>query len=186
MRRSEYEQLRPRSRFTLLKQKLINAMVRFIPHNGCRIWLYRQMGVNIGKDCVCEMYTDLDDQFPELIFFEDHSGPSRNVIVICHDDVVAKTALNGSKDSPFDHRYGYVAPIRLKSNSAIGIGSILLPGVTVHEGGVVGAGAVVTKDVPPYSLVVGIPARVVKTYLPVDPEEASGNHAERRGDNEHE
>jgi acetyltransferase-like isoleucine patch superfamily enzyme len=182
MLRKEYEKLRPRSRFTLLKQKLINALARFIPHNGTRIWLYRQMGVNIGADCVCEMYTDLDDQFPELIFFEDHSGPSKNVIIVCHDDVVAKTAPDGTNDTPFDFRYGYVAPIRLKSNSAIGTGSILLPGVTVHEGGVVGAGAVVTKDVPAYSLVVGIPARVVKSYANLDKESTNAFYSERKGD----
>ena len=168
MRRDEYEKLRPRGKFTLLKQKLINLVARVNPYGKMRIWMYRQMGVNIGKDCVVEMYAYLDDQFPELIFFEDHSGPSRNVIIMCHDDVVAKTAPEDAEREKFTFRYGYVAPVRLKSNSGIGCASILLPGVTVGEGAVVGAGAVVTKDVPPYSLAVGVPARVVKSYLPVE------------------
>lgn len=174
MLRDEYEKLRPRSKFTLFKQKFINIFARITIHGGLRIWLYRQMGVNIGKDCVVEMYAYLDDQFPELIYFEDHSGPSRNVIIMCHDDVVAKTGPNDSIRRGFNKRYGYVAPVRLKSNSGIGMGSILLPGVTVHEGAVVGAGAVVTKDVPPYSLAVGVPAKVVKTYLPFDQEYGEG------------
>lgn len=169
MDRHEYEKLRPRSKFTLFKQKIFHMLGRIMIHRGLRIWLFRQMGVNIGKDCVVEMYCYLDDQFPELIFFEDHSGPSRNVIIMTHDDVVAKTDSEEGKEANFTKRYGYVAPVRLKSHSGIGTASILLPGVTVHEGGVVGAGAVVLNDVPPYSLAVGVPAKVVKTYKQVDP-----------------
>jgi acetyltransferase-like isoleucine patch superfamily enzyme len=166
MPRGEYEELRPRGKFTLFKQKLLNLIARVTIHGGLRIWLYRQVGVNIGKDCVVEMYANLDDQFPELIFFEDHSGPSRHVIIMCHDDVAAKAAPTDSTERGFNKRYGSVAPVRLKSNSGIGTGSILLPGVTVHEGAYVGAGAVVTKDVPPYTVVAGVPARVIKHLKP--------------------
>ena len=158
MPRDEYERLRPRSRFTLFKQKLLNLVAHNMIHPGVRLWLYRSMGVNIGRDCVVEMYCNLDDQFPELIFFDDHSGPSRYVIIVCHDDVAARTE-EGSVT-----RHGYVAPVRMKSYSACGVGSILLPGVTLQEGAMVGAGAVVTRDIPPYSLAVGIPARVIKEF----------------------
>jgi maltose O-acetyltransferase len=44
----------------------------------------------------------------------------------------------------------------------IGAGAVILPGITLGHGAVVGAGAVVTKDVPPYSIVVGNPARILK------------------------
>ncbi len=168
MSRDEYERLRPRSRLTLFRQKMLNMIARVTLHRGVRLWLYRQMGVNIGRDCVVEMYAYLDDQFPELMFFEDHSGPSRHVIILCHDDVAAKAESPDSSDSGFAQRHGFVAPVRLKGYSAIGTGSILLPGVTVHEGACVGAGAVVTKDVPPYTVVVGVPARVIKHLRPDD------------------
>lgn len=166
MARDEYERLRPRGRLTLLKQKLLNMIARITLHRGLRIWFYRQMGVNIGKDCVVEMYCYLDDQFPELIFFEDHSGPSRHVIIICHDDVAAKAEDTGLNRPGFETRHGFVAPVRLKSYTGIGTGSILLPGITVHEGAAIGAGAVVTKDVPPYTLVGGVPAKVIKSFKP--------------------
>jgi acetyltransferase-like isoleucine patch superfamily enzyme len=54
------------------------------------------------------------------------------------------------------------APIVVEDDSDIGVGAILLPGVTVGRGAQVGAGAVVTKDVPPYSVVAGNPARLLR------------------------
>ena len=167
MDREEYEKLRPRGRFTLVKQKMLNMIARTTLHRGLRIWLYRQMGINIGKDCVVEMFCYLDDQFPELVFFEDHSGPSRHVIIVCHDDVAAKSEKSEGGEAAFQSRHGFVNPVRLKGNSGVGTGSILLPGVTVHEGAVIAAGAVVTKDVPPYSLAGGVPAKVLKSYQQV-------------------
>lgn len=49
-----------------------------------------------------------------------------------------------------------------KGDNWIGAGAIILKGVTIGEGAVISAGAVVTKDVPPYSIVAGVPAKVVK------------------------
>lgn len=45
----------------------------------------------------------------------------------------------------------------------IGANAVIMPGVTIGEGAVVGAGAVVTKDVPPYTVVAGVPAKLIKT-----------------------
>ena len=44
----------------------------------------------------------------------------------------------------------------------VGIGAIILPGVKIAEGSIIGAGAVVTKDIPPYSVVAGVPAEVIR------------------------
>ncbi|MFA5010580.1 MAG: acyltransferase [Ignavibacteria bacterium] len=52
----------------------------------------------------------------------------------------------------------------IKDGAHIGIGAIIMPGVTIGEGAIVGANAVVNKDVPPYSLAVGVPAKVIKTF----------------------
>ena len=52
--------------------------------------------------------------------------------------------------------------IIIKKGAWIGAGASILPGVTVGKYAIVGAGAIVTKDVPDYSVVVGTPAKVVK------------------------
>lgn len=55
-----------------------------------------------------------------------------------------------------------IAPVRICKGAWIGAASIIMKGVTVGEGAVVGMGSVVTKDVAPYTIVAGNPARVVK------------------------
>lgn len=54
------------------------------------------------------------------------------------------------------------APVVIEDDADIGVGAVLLPGVTVGRGAIVGAGAVVTADVPPYAVVAGVPARVLR------------------------
>ena len=54
------------------------------------------------------------------------------------------------------------APFIIKDNAWIGMSAIILKGVTVGEGAIVAAGSVVTKDVPPHTIVAGVPARVIK------------------------
>lgn len=52
-------------------------------------------------------------------------------------------------------------PTRVRHGASLGSGATVLPGVTIHEHALVGAGAVVTRDVPAYAIVAGVPARVV-------------------------
>lgn len=59
-------------------------------------------------------------------------------------------------------------PITIQSNVWIGFDSCVLPGVTVGEGSIIGARSVVTTDVPPFTIVAGNPARIVR---PLTPEE---------------
>jgi acetyltransferase-like isoleucine patch superfamily enzyme len=55
-----------------------------------------------------------------------------------------------------------IRPVRVGAWADIGTASILLPGVTVGKGSIVGAGAVVTRDVPPFAIVAGVPARFLR------------------------
>ncbi len=74
--------------------------------------------------------------------------------------------ITSNYDPYFDPKKGkrrrYFEPITIKDQVWIGSGAIILPGVTIGEGSVVAAGAVVTKDVPPQTIVGGVPAKEIK------------------------
>jgi acetyltransferase-like isoleucine patch superfamily enzyme len=59
-----------------------------------------------------------------------------------------------------------IAPVRICAGADIGVNSIILPGVTVGREAIVGAGAVLTKDVPDFATVAGVPARVIGRRKP--------------------
>jgi acetyltransferase-like isoleucine patch superfamily enzyme len=62
-----------------------------------------------------------------------------------------------------------IRPVRVEAWADIGTGAILLPGVTVGKGSIVGAGAVVSRDVPPFAIVAGVPARFLRWRDGYDP-----------------
>jgi acetyltransferase-like isoleucine patch superfamily enzyme len=64
-------------------------------------------------------------------------------------------------DIPFIQTDLKIAPVRIREGADIGVNSVILPGITVGRGAIVGAGAVVTRDVPEFSTVAGVPARVI-------------------------
>jgi galactoside O-acetyltransferase len=87
------------------------------------------------------------------------------------DDVMIANKTNlvtGGHPVPPGERRDYLtgAPIRIERNVWIGTAATILEGVTVGEGSVVAAGAVVTRDVPPATLVAGIPATVIRELEP--------------------
>lgn len=87
----------------------------------------------------------------------------RGSIVIGHDTLVAFKTLIYSRD-PLT---GEDRPVRIGERCFIGGGSVILPGVTVHNESIVGAGAVVFDDVPARCIVGGNPARVLRRDIEV-------------------
>jgi acetyltransferase-like isoleucine patch superfamily enzyme len=83
---------------------------------------------------------------------------AKNVSFLNRDDhrfnVVGKTIW----DSPRGDSYKVV----VEDDVWIGHGAIILSGLTIGKGSVVAAGSVVNKDIPPYSIAVGVPARIIK------------------------
>lgn len=55
------------------------------------------------------------------------------------------------------------AAVQIKDGADIGMGAIIMPGVTIGRGAMIGAGAVVTRDIPDFSVALGVPARVIRT-----------------------
>jgi acetyltransferase-like isoleucine patch superfamily enzyme len=65
-------------------------------------------------------------------------------------------------NKPILHSRLEFAPVTIENDCDIGAGVIVLPGVTIAQGTQVGAGAVVNKDLPPYAVAAGVPARVIR------------------------
>lgn len=77
-------------------------------------------------------------------------GPRVNLLTVNHPT------------NPNERRGLIVKPITIKQNAWIGAAATILPGVTIGENSIVGANSLVTKDVPPNTVVVGSPAQFVK------------------------
>lgn len=99
------------------------------------------------------------------LIIEDHVGwgPGAKVLGSSH------TAL--PIDRPIIETDLEIKPVRVQAWADIGTGAVLLPGVTVGKGSIVGAGAVVTRDVLPFSIVAGVPAKFVRWRDGFEPEQ---------------
>mgnify|MGYP003207787895 CR=1 FL=1 len=92
--------------------------------------------------------------------FQDHGGVVLGDGCQIGHNVVFATLNHGL--APEDRQTTYPAPIVLGKNVWVGSNSTILQGVTIGDNAVVGAGAVVTKDVPENTIVGGVPARVIR------------------------
>ncbi|ENS8761921.1 acyltransferase [Neisseria gonorrhoeae] len=137
-----------------------------------RGFLARRVSPHIGRGVNIERGAYV---FPDTVL-GDGSGIGANC-EICRGLVVGKNVMMGpecllySTNHKFDREnkrfegYTEIRPITLEDDVWPGRRVIVMAGVTVGRGSVVGAGAVITKDIPPYSLAAGNPA-VVKKNLP--------------------
>lgn len=112
--------------------------------------------ISIGKDVFINSGCHFQDQGG--ITIGDGSLIGHNVVLatINHDLL------------PSQKRKNHYAPITIGSNVWIGSNAVILPGVTIGEWAVVAAGAVVTHDVPPLTIVGGVPAREIRTITEVE------------------
>jgi acetyltransferase-like isoleucine patch superfamily enzyme len=114
-----------------------------------------QKGAKIGKRCKISSHTFIC----EGVIIEDEVFVGHNV-TFTNDLFPRATAADGRLQTEADWK---CIPTVVKRGASIGSGATLLCGITIGEGAIVGAGSVVTKDVPPRTIVAGNPARVLRT-----------------------
>ena len=138
------------------------TIVGFVNLYGCEIgdeskigpFVEIQRGARVGARCkvsshafVCEGVTIEDE-----CFIGHH-------VVFTNDRYPRAVNPDGSLQTAADWR---VVPTHVGRRASIGSGAVILCGVRIGEGAVVGAGSVVTRDVPPHTIVAGNPARVLR------------------------
>ena len=110
--------------------------------------------VSIGEDCFIQQCCTFFGRCGITIGNGVFIGPKVNLITINHDT------------DPENRSATYGKPIVIEDKVWIGINSTVLPGVRIGYGSIIGANSVVTKDVPPMTIVAGNPARVIKKICP--------------------
>lgn len=135
-----------RELFSKLTDKKVDASFRMFPP------FYTECGINItvGKNVFINTCCKFQDQAGIEI------GDN---VLIGHSVIIA--TLN--HDFDIENRLSMMAKkIKIGNNVWIGSGSIILPGVTVNDGAIIGAGSIVTRDVPQNVIVAGNPAKIIK------------------------
>ena len=166
-----------------LRKMLVMAIS--LPRKAWNKWVYRPYLCSTFGECGCNVYVPIDFAVSgsENLFVGNDVSFGEKMVVMC---AIARISVGdhvmfgpGVTMVSGDHRIDIAGrpmksvtneekepqndrPIVLQGDNWIGARVVILKGVTIGEGAVVAAGAVVTKDVPPYSIVAGVPAHVIR------------------------
>lgn len=120
--------------------------------------LLRKMGCKVGKNVFVGDNVKIDLSHADMITIDDHAHIASGVRLLCHQRNMSNYCVGDDYA-----KLGYIIkPIHLCKGSLVGMESFVMPGVTVGEGAIVGAGSLITKDVPAWTIATGRPAKVVK------------------------
>ena len=125
------------------------------PFSVIRIFLLRACGVTIGRGCYIGFNVSCDTNYPELISIGDRVTISHNCMLISHTGTPAKGFLA--------NLYRQSGSIKIGNGAWVGAQSIVLPGVSIGEDCLIGAGSVVSTSTDPRSLWAGNPCRRIKS-----------------------
>lgn len=151
-----------------IKWNLSTLVIPNIPSQTLRNWGLRKMGVKMSRNV--KFYAGFSVRNPSGLVIEDgvSIGPkvlldARNGLIIRKSAVIAYDAIIWTLNHDYNDVYfcGKGAPVEIGAYAWICSRSIILPGVKVGEGAIVASGAIVTKNVEPYTIVGGIPAKLI-------------------------
>ncbi len=113
-----------------------------------RRWLVTMWGMDIHPYTLISWKANLDRTYPKGVHVGEGSAVSFDAVILTHD-----------------HVRGRYCDTWIGKYCQIGARSMIMPGIRIGDHSIVGAGAIVTKDVPPGSIVVGNPARIIRTGI---------------------
>lgn len=134
--------------FRFLIYKAAGLTISRKSHIHMGVQFFYPAGVIIGKDTIIGQNVFLDGR--DKLIIGDHVDIASDVMI-----------YNSEHDINSEDFHAVIAPVQIEDYVFIGPRAIILPGVKVGKGAVVAAGAVVTKDVPDFAIVGGVPAHVI-------------------------
>jgi len=142
------------------KNRILAHIARFAPGaRTCRVWLHRLRGIRILEGAWLGYDLILETEYPELIHIGKNVEINQRTTIIAHFHGIAIRPKGPNKEK---------ISVWIEDNAFIGPGVIILPNVTLGYGCVVTAGSVVTKNVPPLTVVQGNPAvPIAKCGIPL-------------------
>lgn len=126
----------------------IRTRLRKTVLNLRRLWLVNFWGMDIHPYTLISTKVNLDRTFPKGIHVGEGTAISFDAVVLTHDYI-----------------RGMHLHTRIGKYCQVGARSMIMPGLIIGDNSVIGAGTIVTKDVPPNSIVVGNPGRVIRTGI---------------------
>lgn len=166
-------QTRPRWFIRMLAPLYQHRGKHSVIHRSARMDTPPYRKFSLGDYSVIESFACINNAVGDVVI-GDHTriglhntiiGP---VTIGCHVNLaqgITVTALNHNfedSDKRIDEQGVSTTPVTIEDDIWIGANAVILPGVTIGNHSVVAAGAVVTKNVPPHSLVAGVPAKIIK------------------------
>jgi acetyltransferase-like isoleucine patch superfamily enzyme len=121
---------------------------------------YKILGYkNIHHSVILESDLNLDRVHPSGIYIGENTLIASKVTILCHEHV---------KRDPKNYLNPLIKETYIGNNCFIGIGCIILPGIKIGDEVIIGAGSVVTRDIPSNTIAVGNPSKIIRTNIKMD------------------
>jgi acetyltransferase-like isoleucine patch superfamily enzyme len=139
--------------------RLLHTAARILPmHPQWRVLIHRWRGVKIGNGVFIGSDVFIDNTYPDSVTIEDDVCVTSGCFIVGHYIYPLHLRKVLGEDRPVKKG------VTLKKGCYIAPKCIITDGVVVGECAIIGAGSVVTKSIPPYSIALGVPAKVVRTF----------------------
>lgn len=120
--------------------------------------IIRAMGCNVGKNVFFGDYVRIDTSYANLIYIGDYTHITSGCRLLCHQRDLSNYHVGDNAA-----QCGYkVGEIRIGKGVMVGMETIIMPGIAIGDGAIIGAGSLVTKDIPAWTIATGRPAKVIK------------------------